>query len=480
MKVHYFLIIDQGTSGTKSFLFNEKGEVCFSEKIKHSLIRPKPLHIQDNAQSIADVVKKLMVSALNWSEEKNGGILSIGLAVQRSTFLFWDKKSGYPLTPALSWQDNRAHYLVKKFKKQKQTVYRKTGVPLSGHFGSLKYIHLINNSHELEEGVKSGNTFFGPLSSYLTHVLTGTAVVDHSIAGRSQLFSLASLNWDDSLYKLFNVNRSSLPPLVPTIHDFGKVTNNHQSIPLFCVIGDQQAALMGQGFTESGTIAVNLGTSGSVQCYSGNKPKFINGLMSNLFWSSKFNNQFFLEGTINACNSLFYWLEDHLNIPHKKMKWDKRCIKTTTNGALIPGFTGITSPYWVQPEKSIFYNLENASNNEIIRAGMESIGFLVHDIIQTLKKAGFKISVVHTGGGGARKPLLQFIADLLKVPVKLSAQKDKTALGVFRLLFKNQFGEFPKITHSFQEEYFSKMTDTQREEKLEIWKKALVNAKVKL
>ena len=110
---------------------------------------------------------------------------------------------------------------------------------------------------------------------------------------------------------------------------------------------------------------------------------------------------------------------------------------------------------------------------------MESTGFLVHDIVQTLKKDGFEIISIQSGGGGARKPLLQFIADLLGIPVKRSKQKDKTALGVFRLLFNNQFGEFPKITHSFQEEIFPKMTNAQRKEKLEDWDKALIEAGVK-
>ncbi len=480
MMKHYFLIIDQGTSGTKSFLFNEKGEVCFSEKIKHLLDHPKPLFVECDATLIADAMRKLIALSIRWADKNDGTIITAGMAFQRSTFLFWDKETARPLTPALSWQDNRAHNLVEKFNAQKQLVYRKTGIPLSGHFGALKYVQLIKDSPELEEKVKSGNTFFGPLSSYLTHVFTGTAVVDHSIAGRSQLFSLDSLNWDESLCELFHVNISSLPPLVPTIHKFGDIAIDNHSIPLSCVIGDQQAALMGQGFSSPGTIAINLGTSGSVQCYSGGKPSFIKGLISNLFWSSVSEHHFLTEGTINACNSLFYWLEDYLNIPHEKMKWDERCEAKKSSGVLVPGFTGITSPYWVQPKETIFYNLDGVPENEIIRAGMESIGFLIHDILHTLMNWGVVIHSIQAGGGGARKPLLQFIADLLGVTVKLSKQKDKTALGVFQLLFKNQLNEFPKITQSFHEEFVPKMTDAKRIEKLDKWNKALVKAGVKL
>ncbi len=476
----YFLIIDQGTSGTKSFLFNTYGEICFSEKTKHKLKRSKLLHVEADPIAIAEGVKKLIKTAIYWTKEQKGEIISAGFSVQRSTFLFWDKKTCQPLTPALSWQDNRAHYLLKKFNMQAQTIYKKTGIPLSAHFGALKYVHLLNEYSELESMINQETVYFGPLSSYLIHILADTALLDHSIAGRSQLFSRSSLGWDKYLCELFNINFLSLPPLVPTIHNFGKIRINNNSIPIFCVIGDQQAALMGDVLNNSEQISVNLGTSGSVQYYTGSNTSFLDGLLSNLLWSSKCEHHFFIEGTINSGNSLFYWLEDFLNIPHKKMQWDKRCKNTETNGILVPAFTGIASPYWTQPKKTLFYNLEGASDNEIIRAGMESIGFLVYDIIQTLIKSGFSYSMIHAGGGGSRSPLLQFIADLLGVPVKLSKQKDKTAVGVYRLLFFNKFGEFPDTPQFKQKEFLPKITSTRRKEKIERWNKALTKAGVKL
>jgi len=236
---------------------------------------------------------------------------------------------------------------------------------------------------------------------------------------------------------------------------------------------------MGQGFSSPGIVSINLGTSGSVQYYADNHHVHINGLLSNLLWSSNSKHYFLVEGTINTCNSLFYWLEDHLNIPHKQMKWDGRCEKTKTRGALLPDFTGIASPYWSQPKKTVFYNLNNATNDEIIRAGMESIGFFVHDIMQTLIKDGFEITSIYSGGGGARKPLLQFMADLLDIPIKRSKIKDKTALGVFRLLFRKQFSKFPEIQHSPKEIFSPKMTADHRKVKLASWEKSLILAGVK-
>ncbi len=475
----YFLVLDQGTSSTKSFLFNMNGEVCHSEKIKHRLSCPKPLFVECDASVIAEAIFNLIMSSVQTVKREKGIITAAGLAVQRSTFLFWDKETLIPKTPALSWQDNRANYLVEKYNEYKQLVYTKTGAPLSGHFGALKYIHLMKEYPSLEKDVHSGDLYFGPLSSYLTHALTGSATIDHSIAGRSQLYSLESITWNQKLCNLFNVSSLCLPPLVPTIHNFGKINVDNYSIPLNCVVGDQQAALIGQEFSQLEQAAINLGTSGSVQLCTGNNPLIIKGLISSLLWSSDHENQFFIEGTINAGNSLFYWLEDYLNISHMDMNWEERCVKSKTDGVLIPGFTGIASPYWIQQKESFFYNLDGASKDSIIRAGMESIGLLIHDIIFILKENNYKIKSVHMGGGGAREPLLQFIADILNVPVIMSSEKDKTARGIFRLLFKNHFREFPKIGLSGQKEYFPKMSENNRQKKLGLWNSALLEAGIK-
>ena len=138
---------------------------------------------------------------------------------------------------------------------------------------------------------------------------------------------------------------------------------------------------------------------------------------------------------MHASSSLFYWLENELNIPHKEMRWDKRCEKTTTNGVLIPGFAGIAAPYWIDGFETVYHNLDGASHDEIIRAGMETIGFLVYDIYKSIvNKTKINPKMITVSGGGARSPLLQFIADMLQINIGHTTLKDRTALGVFKLL----------------------------------------------
>ena len=310
-----FLVLDQGTSSTKSFLFDIQGTLEHSAKIKHSLTRPAPYHVECDPITILEACRFLIDQALSIVKSKGGTIQSMGLAVQRSTFLFWERKSLEPRTQALSWQDSRAHSIIKDFEPYQNQIKRITGTPLSAHFGGPKYLHCLIENPTLKQEVLSGNILFGPLSAFLTHALTGTPAVDESIACRSLLFNLSTGKWSEKLLDLFQVPRFSLPKLVPTEYSFGTVSTG--DIQLKCVVGDQQAALIGQGGWKTGTLAMNFGTSGSVQFNVGRGPALIPGLISSILTSSNTSKMYMVEGTINACNSLFYHLEKELNIPHE-------------------------------------------------------------------------------------------------------------------------------------------------------------------
>ena len=224
-----------------------------------------------------------------------------------------------------------------------------------------------------------------------------------------------------------------MPVIKPTYYNYGKVLD--YDFNLNCVIGDQQAALIGQnGFSEM-SIGMNFGTSASVLYNSGSKPNLINGLITSVLYSESKKKIYLSEGTINACNSLFYYLENILNIDHKQMQWDERCKNQDTEGIFISGFSGIAAPYWLSGFEDIYWNINKNNKNEIIRAAMESIGFLVNDIIEMLRvNTSANFTQITASGGGARDSLLQFIADLTGHFIRRPKMKDKTALGVYRIL----------------------------------------------
>jgi glycerol kinase len=251
------------------------------------------------------------------------------------------------------------------------------------------------------------------------------------------------------------------------------MTLDGMPIPLNVVIGDQQAALLGQGGWDSGSIALNFGTSGSVCVNTGKNPVIIPNLLSSVLNSDQEKIIFMLEGTINACNSLFYWLEKELNIDHKDMVWHERCIDESTNGIFIPGVTGIAAPYWKSELGTVKIGLENANNNEIIRAAMESIGFLVHDIINQMDLKDALPDMLTASGGGARAPLLQFIADMLMITVGHISLKDRTAIGVLQLLYKKNTGHYLSVGAECDEIFEPRMKKVTRAKKLKHWKNAL-------
>jgi len=462
-----FIVIDSGTSSTKAFLFDANGTILFSNKIKHELSRPKQYHVESDATIILDACNSLFQDTVQASG--NVPIAKAGLTVQRSTFLFWEKDTGNPVTPAINWQDSRAHAIVDEFSDHSKTLWDITGTPLSAHFGGPKYLHLIREDNELKHRVKKGELYFGPLSAYLSQAMTGTVGVEESIACRSLLYDINSGEWSQFAVDLFEVEESCLPPILPIKYDFGKIHNSN--IPLSIVIGDQQGALIGQTGLKPDSMAANFGTSGSVQFNAGENPTVIPRLISSVLYSDGYKKYFMVEGTINACNSLFYHLEDVLNIPHDEMKWDTRASQTETDGIIIPGYSGLAAPYWTKGFDDIFIGLNPESDkDEIVRAGMESIGFLVNDIIQCLiTHIQHRPDLLTAAGGGAREPLLQFVADLTGIPVGHSAMKDRTAYGVYKLLNPNYESDVTKSVYHI----FSPNSSSEIREKKDKWRGAI-------
>ena len=238
-----YIVIDQGTSSTKAFLFNAHGQFLHSNKIKHELYRPKQFHVESDPSIILNAIKLLFQEMVQKSGKTE--IHRAGLAVQRSTFLFWEKKTCKPVTPALSWQDSRAYGIAKEFKEFGGKLWEITGTPLSAHFGGPKFLHLIRKDQSLKRRVNNGDLYFGPLSAFLSQAITGLPGIDDSIACRSLFYNISKREWSAFALDLFQVPQTCLPPLVPIKKNYRTLFET--DIPLSIIIGDQQAALIGQG-----------------------------------------------------------------------------------------------------------------------------------------------------------------------------------------------------------------------------------------
>ena len=431
-----YIVIDQGTSSTKAFLFNSKKQIIHNNKIKHILKSPKKFYFESDPIEILSSIEILFWEMVNKSG--NTPIKSAGLSIQRSTFMFWDKKTKQPFSPAISWQDSRATKSMESTLKHRAKLWQITGTPLSPHFGGPKFLHFVSNNLQIKKLIKDEKLFFGPLSSFLTHAMTDNVGVDNSIACRTILFNINKNKWSKYALNLFGVPESCLPPIVPVKHNYGTIFNSN--IELKVVIGDQQAAFIGHNGLQPNTIAANYGTSASIQLNVGPAPKIINGLISSILFSSSKEKVFMVEGTINSCNGLFHYLEKKFNIDHQIMNWNERVRSIKTDGIFIPGFSGIASPYWKIGFEDKLIDLDN-NINQTVRAAMESIGLLTNDILDCLKKNKFNINNnLIVSGGAAKSSLLQFIADVTEKRIYLTKLKDKTAYGVLKVLL-NHLGQ---------------------------------------
>lgn len=469
------IVIDQGTSSTKAFLFDRDQKPLYSKRVSHTVSRPKPKWVESDPSEIVHACQSLISELTRVCSTESLSLVALGMAFQRSTFLFWDKTTAEPLSPAISWQDTRASQITDELKDHGDWIQQMTGIPLSPHFGGPKFLFSIRNDSNLASKVRAGNVFYGPLSAFVTQNLTGRALIDESIAGRSLLMNLRTLEWDQELVNLFELPVQLLPTLSPALTDFGSVAEAG-SLPLTCVIGDQQASLIGQGRWKVGDATMNFGTSGSVLVNSGRKPVVVSSLLSNVLYSSGESRHFLLEGTINSVSSLFKWLEDHLSIPHEKMKWNERC-GSSTEGIVIPGINGISAPYWTGEFETVILGLRESDHpDHFVRAAMESIGLLVHDICDVMnKRGGIRIEDIVASGGSSRAPLLQFIADLLGTAVWSSTGKDMTALGVAKLMVHHEWGD--KVTESASDrnrQFIPVMDGKERQEKVSAWRDALL------
>ena len=468
-----YIVIDQGTSSTKAFLFSPKGKILHQKKKKYKLETPKPFHIESDPLVILDDVVYLFSEMV--SKANNKSIYGIGFAFQRSTFLFWEKSTCMPVTPAISWQDSRATVILDIFKKYEEKLWEITGAPLSAHFGGPKYYHMIQNNRALKKKTKSGEVYFGPLSAFIVHAITGHAAIDESIAGRTLMFDLAKGEWSKFALDLFDIPIDCLPPITPVKHKYGNFLNS--KIPLLAVIGDQQSALIGQSGLKKDTIGANFGTSASIQYNVGSKPVVTSGLISSILFSNRKSKYYIVEGTINACNALFHHLEKVLDISHEKMSWDIRVKGVITEGIYVPGFSGISAPYWKPGFQDIF--IDTGKNpNQIIRSGMESIGFLFNDILDCFSKSGIELPMaINASGGAARPVLLQFISSLTNLEIYYSDLKDRTAVGVFNILNNQELVDKSKMgnkTRVFKPKYLINKIDKKAK-----WHKTLIDSNLK-
>lgn len=473
----FIVAIDQGSSATKVLAFDQQARLAYRSSRSLTIERPQPTHVEQNPLDVLEKTRAALEEVLSAVYRDGHEASAIGLACQRSSFLLWDRSNGKPLTPIISWQDLRAKHLSESLTSHRNEIYQKTGLPLTGHYGGPKFLWLLQNIPETQEWIRSKGTVFSPWISFLIYHLTQERIcaTDESIAGRTLLFNIRQRKRDKGLLDLFHITSSILPEVLPTCHPYGHYPFRGKSIPILCSIGDHQGAMLGLGGFEKGQCGINYGTSAGVLVNIGSTPAIVEGLLTNIGYSDRAETIYVAEGTVNAVGSLFEWFEKEKGIPNASRDWEKIMASSSDKWYMVPGMYGIAAPYWKETAVTEFIGGGESPSQEVqLRAGMESIAFLISDILRKIQSLpDLRIDRMMASGGAARPSLLQFQADLLGMPVRHATISDATALGCVFLtgLSMGFWKDIKEVQSLIQEEgvFYPAMSGQKRQFLLDGW-----------
>lgn len=438
----YVLAIDQGTTSSRCIIFDEHQRVVKKAQREIENFFPHPGWVEQDANEIWLSVLSVLAQVFSDGEIKPDEISSIGITNQRETTVIWDKTTGIPVYRAIVWQSRQTSDIVDDLKKQglEPLIKSKTGLVLDPYFSASKIKWIRDNV----PGVKDNpNLLFGTIDSYLLWKLTCGEVhaTDVTNASRTLLFNIHTLDWDDELLKIFDIPRSMLPEIKDTSGFFGYIDSRHffnHTCPISALVGDQQAALFGEGCFEPGDVKNTYGTGGFILINTGDKEIISkNGLLSTVAWKIKNDVKYALEGSIFVSGSLVQWLRDGLEFFDDANKTEEiaKSVNSSNGVIIVPAFTGLGAPYWNNECQGAIYGLTRGVNKKhLVRAALESMAYQSKDLVKVMyEDTGYKIHTLKVDGGASKNTYLcQFQSDILGIPVIKPINEESTALGAAR------------------------------------------------
>ena len=437
---NFILSIDQGTTSTRSILFDLKGKPVFVSQKEFKQYYPKDGWVEHNPEEIWVTTKKVIKEIINKNKKIKGNILTIGITNQRETTLLWDSKTGKCIYNAIVWQDRRTTNLCNKLKKKglENLIKSRTGLLLDPYFSATKIKWIIENIPLAKKLLKKNRLLFGTIDTYLIWKLTKGKIhaTDSTNASRTMLFNIKKNCWDKKILKLLKIPESILPNVKNSADNFGFTNKSitKKSYPINGVIGDQQAAAVGQSCFQKGSTKITFGTGAFIIMNTGNKKiNSKNKLLSTICYRINNRTTFALEGSIFIAGASVQWLRDKLKIIKSAKITEKISKKQINNNNiyLVPAFTGLGAPYWKPNVRGILTGLtRDTGRNEIIRATLESVAYQTSDLLNAMRKDGLKPSVIKVDGGMANNYwFIQFLTDILNIKALKPKVYETTSLG---------------------------------------------------
>lgn len=448
MKNKYILSIDQGTTGSRAFIFDQKGKVISGAYQEFKQYFPKPGWVEHDADEIWQTCLAVIKRAIRKGRVPGKDIVGIGITNQRETTVIWDRKTSKPIARAIVWQCRRTTDICQKLKARKleNIFHQKTGLVLDPYFSGTKLKWYLDNVKGLRAKVKAGKICFGTIDSWLIWKLTGgrSHAIDMTNASRTLIFNIRNKKWDPQLLKILGIPKSILPKVQNSGSIFGQTSSGliprlPEGIPIAAVMGDQQAALYGHGCYGPGEIKNTYGTGNFLIFNTGKKLIYSNeGLLTTISCDLRGRPIYALEGAIFITGAAIQWLQNELKVIKNARDSEKliRGIKDSGNVYFVPAFTGLGAPYWASKARGLICGLTRGSSRKhIIRAALESIAYQTKDVFDIMQRAFRKrIKEIRVDGGACRNNfLMQFQADILGCQVLRPKIIESTIQGVAHL-----------------------------------------------
>ncbi|MFV0288935.1 MAG: glycerol kinase GlpK [Mycoplasmatales bacterium] len=490
MQKKYIMAIDQGTTSTRTVIYDKNAQVVASSQREFTQHFPEPGWVEHDANEIWVRTLGTMAEAIINSKISPQEVASIGITNQRETTVVWDKKTGEPIYHALVWQSRQSSYVCEALKEQgyESLIKDKTGLPVDPYFSGTKIRWILDNVEGAQAKAEAGELLFGTIDTWLVWKLTnGQAhVTDYSNAARTMLYNIFDLCWDEELLEILNIPKAMLAEVKPSSEIYAKTAQFHffgEEVPISGIAGDQHAALFGQLCFDKGMVKNTYGTGCFMLMNTGEKPiKSKNGLLTTIGWGLDGKVTYALEGSVFVGGSAVQWLRDGLQIIEKSSETEAKAKAVQDSGGIyvVPTFVGLGTPYWDADVRGAMFGLtRGTTQNHIIRATLEAICYQSRDVIDVMvSDSKQEIKVLRVDGGATNNNfLMQFQADIMDVTVQRPKNIETTALGVAFLAglavgFWSSKEELQQIWEKDQE-FKANISVEERDTLYAGWKKAI-------
>lgn len=486
----YVIAIDQGTTSTRTIVFNKQGEIVSSSQREIEMIYQKENYVEQNAFDIWSTVLSTLAESLLTAEILPEEVASVGITNQRETTILWDRRTGTPIYKAIVWQSKQSNDICDQLKEQGLNDFfkQKTGLLIDPYFSATKIKWVLDNVDCAKELMDEGNLMFGTVDTWILYKLSGNKVhkTDYTNASRTLLFNIFEKKWDTEILELLGINPNILPEVCDSNSIFGTTARQTffgAEIPIAGILGDQQSALFGQLCLEEGSIKNTYGTGCFMLMNTGTKPTISKkGLLTTIAYTIDGVTTYALEGSVFVAGSAVQWLRDELKFFEDSKESEGLALSVDDNYGvyLVPAFVGLGTPYWDSEAKGAIFGLTRGTTQaHITRATLESLAYQTKDIITVMsEESNIKPAFLKVDGGASKNNfLMQFQSDILDININRPKINETTALGAAYMsgLATNFFKDMEEIRElaSIDRKYTPKMSIETRDNLYRHWQKAV-------